>query len=898
MRRSRRGLFAAAVAALAASGGAGAGCADLPEIGDNLCGNSIVEASEDCDTFAPAGLRCRAAGSSGQCRWDCTAAEDGTRPSCPSGSGCGADGICRTPTGSFAQAGEPIPAHGFAANDFDGDLRTDLVSFDGTDVAVRFYDPDGSVSKTHAFSASIEDRPPAFGDLTGDGKSDAVIHLADIGLGVLTASSDRTLSPVVQASIEVPLPDDGSRLIAADVLVDRPGDETMALLALPAGGHGVLALNQEENNGNPTLLFPLPESLNPLDIAGEIPSGDFDANPAKPCPELVIGFRGDNRVRVYTPCADASSYPPQVVPRIVALPPNHVVDGALFVGDTNGDEKLDILIPVAGGDLGPALDVAFGVGDGSFHSDPTGIPEPGPGDDTAALMLTLLPGVESSSVASGPGTDPMPGAKDGGLLAVGDLNGDGRVDLVTSGQAYLSGASLATPSWFPQSLGASTSWTVAGIADFNGNGYPDIVGASSDLAGLDFLNGAGGGVFNHFDVPTQRPVSRLALGDFDGDLLIDLAFAEVPSSDGQQTLAFCFGRAFGPPEDPVSAGSLPGIAQLITGDRLLSFLLGGGAPDAMSELAIVSVSGDGESGSLTVVPGSSDRRLQSPYVLFEGEEGSPLSPVVIGVGQFTSGDRLGDLFALGVTIDTIQVEAWLVASEGDGRFGDAVARPLDVGDLGYQAAWATVGDLDGPNTSGESLDEVVMMAARYLSADEQALVVVFRPDGAGSFEIEEHPVPEPLSGFFPIGAVLRLADLDGDGFPELIVRALGGVQSYDGGEPKLSELYVYWNEGGQLDFAHALGVPPIEADFVGSFTTLNVDADPEEELVVTGYSGSYLFDAGGAARTFSSGALLPGVPGGITAVGGDFNGDGVDDIAVGAFESNATTVLFGIPERP
>ena len=77
-----------------------AACAELPPLAENLCGNAIVEAAngEDCDTFAVGDLRCGAPGDLARsCRFVCDDTD------CPAGMACGADRMCRRPSGAFAE---------------------------------------------------------------------------------------------------------------------------------------------------------------------------------------------------------------------------------------------------------------------------------------------------------------------------------------------------------------------------------------------------------------------------------------------------------------------------------------------------------------------------------------------------------------------------------------------------------------------------------------------------------------------------------------------------------------------------------------------------------------------------------------------------------------------------
>src|SRR5271165_4763418 len=102
-------------------------CTDFPQLQSGVCGNAVVETGEDCDTYPISpGTYCRPPGSAaGACRLDCTT---GSGHSCPSGWGCGTDGICRQPTGTFREANGPVAANAWRllTGDFDGDGKADL----------------------------------------------------------------------------------------------------------------------------------------------------------------------------------------------------------------------------------------------------------------------------------------------------------------------------------------------------------------------------------------------------------------------------------------------------------------------------------------------------------------------------------------------------------------------------------------------------------------------------------------------------------------------------------------------------------------------------------------------------------------------------------------------------
>ena len=162
--------------------------------------------------------------------------------------------------------------------------------------------------------------------------------------------------------------------------------------------------------------------------------------------------------------------------------------GFVLVGDFDGDGIADVGIANYGG---TNISILLGNGDGTFQ-----------------------PAVNNVSA--------------GGLIASGDFNGDGRVDLVVSGVTTCvfigngDGTFQACQTYRPS--GSVT------VGDFNGDGKADI--ALLDLnANLILLFGKGDGTF-----PTSAGYSAgtgagyLLVGDFNGDGKADLAMANYTGS--------------------------------------------------------------------------------------------------------------------------------------------------------------------------------------------------------------------------------------------------------------------------------------------------------------------------------------------------------------------------------
>ncbi len=121
-----------------------AGCEDLSTLKADECGNGIIEAGEDCDGVGLEDSACNAL-----CRLECTA-----EGACPSGYGCGADGLCRQPSGQFEAFG---PALGLSAErlslaDFDGDGQADLLASRGSSFSVAYVGPQGLLPETTSIS--------------------------------------------------------------------------------------------------------------------------------------------------------------------------------------------------------------------------------------------------------------------------------------------------------------------------------------------------------------------------------------------------------------------------------------------------------------------------------------------------------------------------------------------------------------------------------------------------------------------------------------------------------------------------------------------------------------------------------------------------------------------------
>jgi hypothetical protein len=196
-----------------------------------------------------------------------------------------------------------------------------------------------------------------------------------------------------------------------------------------------------------------------------------------------------------------------------------------------------------------------------------------PGASAVGVLLGMGHGVFQPAMAYDAAGSPF-------NLAVADLDGDGKPDVVTAnsqdgtvsvllgdGQGALAGTAL------PLSAGEFSHPAAVAIGDFDRDGLLDI--AVANETGVTLLLGAGQGAFNESGTtPTSSWwVEALASADLDGDGRMDLV-ATYPAADSVGVL---FGKGDGTfdPELVLSAASSPyGLAIAdVDGDGILDIVV-------------------------------------------------------------------------------------------------------------------------------------------------------------------------------------------------------------------------------------------------------------------------------------------------------------------------------------
>ncbi len=324
-------------------------------------------------------------------------------------------------------------------------------------------------------------------------------------------------------------------------------------------------------------------------------------------------------------------------------PPTAPYPQSVAVADFNGDGKLDMAVPVYSIG-GPVTDVNIflGNGNGTFKAGP-------------AFPLT---GQNVNNVA------------------VGDFNGDGKIDLAISmpdaGEVQVllgNGDGSFTP-LAPISVPAGVFQV--GTGDFNGDGKVDLVVTAYELT---VLLGNGDGTFTaQPSIPIAGGAASTAVGDFNGDGIADLAVADNGSEFGPSSVTILLGRGDGTFTQVTESPA--------TGVEPLAIAVGDFNGDGILDLAVTNLNdGNPIPGTVTILIGKGNGFFRPTA---ESPQTGPV-PYSIAVADF-NGDGKADLAVADAGSNTVTV----LLGRGDGSFVTA-ASPA----TGTSPNYAAVGDFNG-----------------------------------------------------------------------------------------------------------------------------------------------------------------------------------------------------------
>jgi hypothetical protein len=336
----------------------------------------------------------------------------------------------------------------------------------------------------------------------------------------------------------------------------------------------------------------------------------------------------------------------------------------------------------------------------------------------------------------------------------------------------------------------------------------------------------------------QSPVTgtqpgSIALGDFDGNGIVDMAVA----NGGSNTLSILLGKGDG---TFTATSSSPQ-----TGPNPSFVTAGDFNRDGKTDLAIANLNDN----SVTILLSNGDGTFTA--TASRQETGS--QPQSMAPGDF-NGDGILDLATLNAGNSTVTV----LLGNGDGTF---TASPLSA-QTGSQARSLVAGDFNG--------DGILDLAAVNAASNS---VTILLGNGDGTFTA----AASPAAGSYPYAVAVGDFNLDGKADLAVASQSSGSVTILLGNGDSTFTPVASSPSGGST---------PVSI----SLADLNGDGKPDLVLA-NGFGGKITILPGNGDGTFGTASSeSAGSDPGFIAVG-DFNGDGVQDLAVANTYSNNVSIL-------
>ena len=564
--------------------------------------------------------------------------------------------------------------------------------------------------------------------------------------------------------------------------------------------------------------------------------------------------------------------------------------------DFNGDGKEDLAIVDFCVDptnedtclqFGSSVNVLLGNGDGTFQSPAryatgTGSPALVVEDfnrdgkwDIAVINICSDRSCVASSISvllgNGDGTFQTHADYATGLgplaVAVGDLNGDGKEDLVTAN--YFDSLSILLgngdgsfqlnsdiPISCPPDRDRCASAAIVS-GDFDGDHKPDLVSSSFALgSSLSLRRGNGDGTFQPpTDLGDSGGFTTIAAGDLNGDGKLDIVINHNNGNLADAVVVF-LGNG---------DGTFQAESTYFTGVNLgcaTEVAIADFDGDTKPDLASVNCRG----GSVSVFPGVGDGTF--PWHEGWGTTGAgdgSATPIAIAVGDF-NGDHKNDIVSLNASGGTISV----LLGNGDDTFQARVDSDTFVDPISVAAA----------DFNRDGHIDLVTVNFNYSNVS----LLLANDDGTFQTHVDYDTPTTPWS--------VVVGDFNVDGKPDFAVAVMCDSSC------KSSFVSMFLGNGDGT-FKPRLDIPiPFGYGNARFLATADFDRDGKPDLAVSQCCGNPVGNIaillGNGDGTFRHAAdyplQLPGGPGGIQTA--DLNGDGIWDLAV--CNDPNLTILIGI----
>ncbi|HKM46313.1 MAG TPA: FG-GAP-like repeat-containing protein, partial [Terriglobales bacterium] len=611
-------------------------------------------------------------------------------------------------------------AGGLVATDLRGNGHLDLIAMDpskqGVDVFLgngdgSFVSPAALVGVPWAgYSGAL-----AAGDLNHDGKPDLVVASnANLdGIYVLIGNGDGTFkSPVFYAQGS----NSGALAVAIGQLIANDnGDVVMGT------GNGAYVYI---NNGDGTFKTPVLYGPSWIDSI------------------VITDINGDKKNDLVV-----SSYSSSAVWTMLGNGKGGFTAGSSFatdgypnnvvVADFNGDKNLDFLVGQHGYAGGQWMTMGLGDGDGTFRS-------------------SQSYGYSWSGLVS--------------QIATADLNNDGNLDIVEAGGGTGVGITVmlgsshgvfGSPISTAVGCGQANRNGVNSIAvgDVNGDGKVDVVATSLNIGITNCENvvavliGSGNGKFKtpvYYSTGVTVQSGSVTLADLNGDGKLDIV---VSNADGSLSVLLNKGKGIYGTATVVSAASGTQGGNIVIGDF---------NKDGKLDIAITNYSGT----AINLLLGNGDGTFKAPI-----STPSPINPIALAAGDFNNDGKLD----LALTSWNDSGALTIFTGNGDGTFAVGATYKFNAWTQCYPSGganpyWIGAGDLnqDGKLDLAIAL-QITGCEAEYSGENSFGAAVVYTGNGDGTFQLDRGPW---LGGVLNSG--IALGDFNSDGMIDMAVAGNAG----------------------------------------------------------------------------------------------------------------------------
>lgn len=653
-----------------------------------------------------------------------------------------------------------VQGTGFALGDFNGDGRLDVVVVGNTaapNASVLLGNGDGTFQAPVPLVPNIGSgyTAVAAADLNGDGKLDLAVLTPNFGSGatlaVLLGNGDESFQTPVTYSVPA-----APYLALADFNSD--GRPDIAVTG-PIYGGQANQLSVLLNNGDGTFQAPvnypvagIVEALAAADVNGD---GKLD---------LIVPTGGSSAsVSVLLGNGDGTFGNPIVYTNTLL----DLYSSQVAAADFNGDGKLDLALTNS-----QTNDIAIlrGNGDGTFQSPPqiynaglqasAVIALDANGDNKPDLAVAggygsdyLLTVLINRGDGSFPNRITFPVLPGPYAVVAGDLNGDGKPDLVTTSFTQSGGVSTLMGNGdgtFQQHLDSPTGQNgygaypnVMAAGDFNNDHTLDLVVADSQKTStgviypvLASLTGKGDGTFQNSNNQILSNIEgAVAAGDFNNDGNLDIAAA----ASNTNYVSIFLGNGNGTFASPASVS----VGPMLLSPPYHNVLAGDFNSDGRQDLAVATDNG------VAVLLGNGDATFQAPNIIPSMVSTDP-GDELLAVGDFNGDGKLD--IVKGTQTDIINV----ALGNGDGTFQNAQGLQFP-SILNFESA--AVGDLNGDG----KLD------VAFVSQSSNLMTVVLG-NGDGTFCCQIHYDAGSISNNVRF---MTAADFNGDGAADLAFANFG-----------------------------------------------------------------------------------------------------------------------------